>query len=106
MVGIAAISAAIALSCVSDALAAESFPAKPIRVIVTFPPGGSSDLMARAVQPHLEQWLGQPIIIEQGIEMLRPSRIHVSATLDDATVTKVFVGGRTIPVATGRFFLP
>jgi trans-2,3-dihydro-3-hydroxyanthranilate isomerase len=48
----------------------------------------------------------QPIIIEQGIEMLRPSRIHVSATLDNATVTKVFVGGRTIPVATGRFFLP
>jgi trans-2,3-dihydro-3-hydroxyanthranilate isomerase len=49
---------------------------------------------------------GQPIVIEQGIEMLRPSRIHVSATLADATVTKVFVGGRTIPVATGRFFLP
>jgi trans-2,3-dihydro-3-hydroxyanthranilate isomerase len=49
---------------------------------------------------------GQPIVIEQGIEMLRPSRIHVSATLDNATVTKVFVGGRTIPVATGRFFLP
>jgi trans-2,3-dihydro-3-hydroxyanthranilate isomerase len=49
---------------------------------------------------------GQPTIIEQGIEMLRPSRIHVSATLDDGRVTKVFVGGRTIPVASGRFFLP
>ncbi len=49
---------------------------------------------------------GQPIVIEQGIEMLRPSRIYVSATLDDGRVTKVFVGGRTIPVATGRFFLP
>lgn len=49
---------------------------------------------------------GQPVIIEQGIEMLRPSRIHVSATLDGETVSKVFVGGRTIPVAMGRLFLP
>jgi trans-2,3-dihydro-3-hydroxyanthranilate isomerase len=49
---------------------------------------------------------GQPIVIEQGIEMLRPSRIHVSATIENGIVTKVFVGGRTIPVASGRFFLP
>ena len=49
---------------------------------------------------------GQPIVIEQGIEMLRPSRIHVSATIENNSVTKVFVGGRTIPVASGRFFLP
>jgi trans-2,3-dihydro-3-hydroxyanthranilate isomerase len=49
---------------------------------------------------------GQAIVIEQGIEMLRPSRIHVSASLDNNAVTKVFVGGRTIPVASGRFFLP
>jgi trans-2,3-dihydro-3-hydroxyanthranilate isomerase len=49
---------------------------------------------------------GQHIVIEQGIEMLRPSRIHVSATIENDIVTKVFVGGRTIPVANGRFFLP
>jgi trans-2,3-dihydro-3-hydroxyanthranilate isomerase len=49
---------------------------------------------------------GQPIVIEQGIEMLRPSRIHVSATIEGNVVTKVFVGGRTISVASGRFFLP
>jgi trans-2,3-dihydro-3-hydroxyanthranilate isomerase len=49
---------------------------------------------------------GQPIVIEQGVEMLRPSRIHVSATIEDNVVTKVFVGGRTISVASGRFFLP
>jgi trans-2,3-dihydro-3-hydroxyanthranilate isomerase len=48
---------------------------------------------------------GQPIILEQGIEMLRPSRIHVSASMEDNSITKVFVGGRTIPVASGRFFL-
>jgi trans-2,3-dihydro-3-hydroxyanthranilate isomerase len=49
---------------------------------------------------------GQPIVIEQGVEMLRPSRIHVSAAIENNSVTKVFVGGRTIPVASGRFFLP
>ena len=49
---------------------------------------------------------GQSVVIEQGIEMLRPSRIHVSAAIEDGIVSKVFVGGRTIPVACGRFFLP
>lgn len=49
---------------------------------------------------------GQGIVIEQGIEMLRPSRIHVSATIDGGAVSKVFVGGRTISVAMGRLFLP
>ena len=48
----------------------------------------------------------QPIVIEQGIEMLRPSRIHVAATRSGETVSEVFVGGRTIPVAMGRLFLP
>ena len=49
---------------------------------------------------------GRTIVIEQGIEILRPSRIHVSATIENDAVKKVFVGGRTIPVASGRFFLP
>ncbi|MEO6982121.1 MAG: PhzF family phenazine biosynthesis protein, partial [Edaphobacter sp.] len=49
---------------------------------------------------------GQRIVIEQGIEMLRPSRIYASATLADGSVSEVFVGGRTIPVASGRLFLP
>jgi len=46
------------------------------------------------------------IVVEQGIEMLRDSRIHVRASLEDGNVTDVFVGGRTIPVAMGRLFLP
>jgi trans-2,3-dihydro-3-hydroxyanthranilate isomerase len=46
------------------------------------------------------------IVIEQGVEMLRPSRLYVSATLSSDKVSDVFVGGRTIPVAMGRFFLP
>lgn len=49
---------------------------------------------------------GQPLLIEQGIEMLRPSRIHVRASRGSQGVTNVFVGGRTTCVAKGRFFLP
>jgi trans-2,3-dihydro-3-hydroxyanthranilate isomerase len=48
----------------------------------------------------------QPLVLEQGVEMLRPSRIYVSASLRGDKVENVFVGGRTIPVASGRFFLP
>ena len=49
---------------------------------------------------------GQSIVFEQGVEMLRPSRIHVQACLDNDRVTDVRVGGRTIPIATGHLFLP
>jgi trans-2,3-dihydro-3-hydroxyanthranilate isomerase len=46
------------------------------------------------------------VVIEQGVEMLRPSRIETRASLHAGVVNNVFVGGRTIPVASGRFFLP
>ncbi len=46
------------------ALAADPYPTKPIRMIVTFPPAGSTAVMARAIQPELEKRLGQPVIIE------------------------------------------
>jgi trans-2,3-dihydro-3-hydroxyanthranilate isomerase len=48
----------------------------------------------------------EQIVIEQGVEMLRPSRIYVSASRDGDRITNVSVGGRTIPIATGRLFLP
>jgi trans-2,3-dihydro-3-hydroxyanthranilate isomerase len=44
--------------------------------------------------------------IEQGIEMRRPSRITTRASLSQNGVWNVRVSGRTIPVATGHFFLP
>jgi len=47
-----------------SAPAVAAYPDRPIRLIVSFPPGGSSDAMARIVQPGLERLLGQPIVIE------------------------------------------
>jgi tripartite-type tricarboxylate transporter receptor subunit TctC len=53
----------LALALVAGA-SAQDWPAKPIRFIVSFPPGGSSDLIARAVAPHLSNRLGQPVVVE------------------------------------------
>jgi trans-2,3-dihydro-3-hydroxyanthranilate isomerase len=47
-----------------------------------------------------------PTVIEQGIEIRRPSRITAQAKRVEQFVSEVRVGGRTIPVATGSFFLP
>jgi trans-2,3-dihydro-3-hydroxyanthranilate isomerase len=49
---------------------------------------------------------GAPTVFEQGVEMRRPSRIHVHASLNGTRIENVFVGGRTIPIATARLFLP
>src|SRR5690349_3509246 len=43
---------------------AQGFPSRPVRLIVPFPPGGAVDFYARAVQPRLQEALGQPIVIE------------------------------------------
>ena len=43
---------------------AQAWPSKPIRFIVPFPPGGSSDLISRAIAPRLTDRLGQPVVVE------------------------------------------
>jgi tripartite-type tricarboxylate transporter receptor subunit TctC len=43
---------------------AQSYPAKAVRLIVPFPPGGTTDLIARVVQPKFQEFLGQNVIIE------------------------------------------
>ncbi len=49
---------------------------------------------------------GREVVIEQGVEIQRPSRITVRAMLSGERVHSVEVSGRTISVAEGRFFLP
>jgi tripartite-type tricarboxylate transporter receptor subunit TctC len=54
--------AALAFSPVE--LLAQGYPSKPIRFLVGFPPGGTNDILARALAPKLSEYLGQPVVIE------------------------------------------
>jgi tripartite-type tricarboxylate transporter receptor subunit TctC len=59
------VAGAIACLCLGWAApAGAAFPDRPIRIVVSFPPGGSSDAMARVVQPGVEKILGQSVVIE------------------------------------------
>ncbi len=43
---------------------AQDYPAKPVRVVVAYPPGGAVDLTARLLQPGMSAALGQPVVVE------------------------------------------
>ena len=58
----AAVMAALALA--SSLCLAQSYPTKPVRLVVPFPPGGAVDLIARLIQPKMSESLGQPFLIE------------------------------------------
>ena len=55
---------ALAAALLSSAAVAQSFPSKPIRVIIPFVPGGSSDIVGRAIGSKFQELLGQPAVVE------------------------------------------
>ena len=62
-----AAAAAVTLSSVAAVQAAQpgaSWPTKPVRVVVNFPPGGAADVMARLISQPVSEALGQPLVIE------------------------------------------
>src|SRR5258708_40254343 len=42
----------------------QPYPSKPIKFVVPFPPGGNLDFVARALQPKMQEVLGQPVLID------------------------------------------
>src|SRR5438093_4502262 len=48
----------------ASAQAQVDYPSKPIRLVVPYAPGGSSDVLARALGPRLGEFLGQPIVVD------------------------------------------
>ena len=59
LLGVAAL-----LLAMPAALAQADYPSKPIRVVVTFPPGGSTDAVMRMLTPRLNEKLGQQVVVD------------------------------------------
>jgi tripartite-type tricarboxylate transporter receptor subunit TctC len=55
---------ALAAFAAASGVFAQSFPSRPVRIVVPFPPGGGADALARIMQPSLTKIWGQPILIE------------------------------------------
>src|SRR5262245_40157304 len=43
---------------------AQTWPDRPVRIVVPFPPGGLNDTVARLIEPHLERALGQSVVVD------------------------------------------
>ncbi len=54
----------VAASGLSQAARAQSFPARPVRIVVPFPAGGTTDIIARLVAQRMSETIGQPVVVE------------------------------------------
>lgn len=68
--------------------AAADFPTQPIRLVLSYPPGGVMDPVARLMAPHLSQELGQPVVVE--------NRPGASGTIGAAYASRATPDGHTI----------
>ncbi|MEO8203804.1 MAG: tripartite tricarboxylate transporter substrate binding protein [Betaproteobacteria bacterium] len=62
--GLLAVAATLLLAAVAGAAVAQTWPARPVRILVPFPPGGGLDYFARNLAPKLQESLGQQIVVE------------------------------------------
>ncbi|MCX8134546.1 MAG: tripartite tricarboxylate transporter substrate binding protein [Roseococcus sp.] len=76
------------LSAIAAPLAAQGWPAQPIRLIVPFAPGGTTDLIARLIAAPLQERLGQPVVIE--------NRPGAGATLGSQMAAQAAPDGHTL----------
>ena len=78
----------IAAALLAAPLHAQDFPNKPVRMVVGFPPGGGTDVVARIVTPRYSELLGQPVVIE--------NRPGATGTIAAGQVAKAAPDGYTI----------
>ena len=58
------LAAILAAAVAAEGAAAQTFPSKPIRILVGFAPGGPADVMARLLAPRMSAALGQPVVVD------------------------------------------
>jgi tripartite-type tricarboxylate transporter receptor subunit TctC len=85
----------VALSC---AALAQSFPARPIRVLIPFTPGSAADIIARAMEPAMRDRLGQPFVIDNrgGAGGNIAAEMTAKSTPDGYTVMMCTIGTHAI----------
>jgi tripartite-type tricarboxylate transporter receptor subunit TctC len=73
-------------------LRAQAWPAKPIRLVVPFPAGGATDLLARAIAQGVDNAFGQPVVVD--------NRAGAGGTLGSGEVARAVADGHTLLIAT------
>ena len=84
-----------ALLAASAPLMAQSYPAKPVRLVIPFAPAGSTDIIGRAVSSKLGELLGQPVIID--------NRPGAGGTIAGTFVAKAPADGYTLIFSGSQF---
>ena len=79
--------------------AADNYPSRPIRLIVPYPAGGSTDIMARALQEPMAKILGQPLIIDNRGGAAGTTGANEAARADADGYTLLFANNGPISIA-------